>query len=158
MSEITQADVLKVMRERHVAMLTCLDPDGSLHSHPMTPQQVTDDADVYLFIGLDGHQAAQLRAHAAANLAFAETGSWLSVAGTVEFLADRAKIDELWNDEAALWYEGGKSDPNLGLIRFHSQSAQYWGTPGGKPAALASFLKSKITGTKPDATSETFDL
>ena len=88
MSEITQEQVVEIMRGERFVMMTSIADDGTLHSHPMTPKQVTDDADVWFFIGLQGEQAQALRTQPEVNLAFAETGSWLSVAGRVEFVED----------------------------------------------------------------------
>jgi general stress protein 26 len=39
---------------------------------------------------------------------------------------DRATIDRLWNRFAAAWYEGGRDDPKLQLIRFDPAAAQIW--------------------------------
>ena len=118
-----------------------------------------DDVAVDLLLG-DGllEQAQALRTQPEVNLAFAETGSWLSVAGRVEFVEDRQKIDELWDDGVSAWFDGGKEDPNLGLIRFESDSAQFWGQPGGKVSALASIMKARVTGERPSAISATTEM
>lgn len=158
MSELTQENVVEVMRGERFVMLTSVATDGKLHSHPMTPQQVTDDADVWFFVGLQGDQADDLRSNPEVNLAFAETGSWLSVAGRIAFVEDRAKVDELWNDGVEAWFDGGKDDPNLGLARFVSDSAQYWGQPGGKVASLARIVKARATGERPKGSSDTVEL
>ena len=39
---------------------------------------------------------------------------------------DPAMIDRLWNRFVAAWFEGGKSDPNLQLLRFTPDRAQIW--------------------------------
>lgn len=39
---------------------------------------------------------------------------------------DRAVIDRLWNRFVAAWYEGGKSDPKLQLLRLDPGHAQVW--------------------------------
>lgn len=158
MSEITKEQIVEIMRGERFVMLTTVSADGALHSHPMTPQEVTEDADVWFFIGLQGEQADEIRANPQVNLAFAETGSWLSVAGQITVVQDRAKIDELWNDGAAAWFDGGKDDPNLALAHFVSDSAQFWGRPGGKVSALASIAKARVTGERPRATSATREL
>lgn len=158
MADFTQTDVVKIMEQHHIAMLTCATEDGELHSHPMTLQEVTSDGDVFMFIGLQGEQAHLLKLRPSVNLCFAEMGSWLSVAGTASFLDDAQKVDELWNEETAAWFEGGKNDPNLGLLKVDTKSAQYWGTPGGKVAAVAQFIKSKVSGERVQAQSETLTL
>ena len=39
---------------------------------------------------------------------------------------DPAVIDRLWNRFVAAWYEGGKSDPQLQLLRLDPGHAQVW--------------------------------
>ena len=39
---------------------------------------------------------------------------------------DRATIERLWNPFVAAWFEGGKADPNLQLLRFEPGRAQIW--------------------------------
>ena len=39
---------------------------------------------------------------------------------------DPAMIDRLWNKWVAAWFEGGKSDPKLLLLRFEPDRAQIW--------------------------------
>jgi len=40
---------------------------------------------------------------------------------------DRAVIDRLWNRYVAAWYEGGKDDPKLALLRLDPERAEIWG-------------------------------
>jgi hypothetical protein len=46
--------------------------------------------------------------------------------GCVSLDNDRAVIDRLWNRFVAAWYEGGKDDPNLALLRFDAERAEIW--------------------------------
>ena len=39
---------------------------------------------------------------------------------------DRATIERLWNRFVAAWYEGGKDDPKLVLLRLDAEHAQIW--------------------------------
>lgn len=127
-STLTQSEVVDIMRSKRFVMLTTVTAEGKLVSHPMTPQEVTDEADVWFFVGLDGDQADALRAAPEVNLAFAEAGSWLSISGSVEFVDDSAKIEQLWDGAVDAYFDGAK-DPNLGLIRVIGNSAQFWGCP-----------------------------
>ncbi|MGW9021767.1 pyridoxamine 5'-phosphate oxidase family protein [Leucobacter chromiiresistens] len=157
-TELTPETVIKVMREERFVMLSTATPDGKIVSHPMTPQEVTDDGDVWFFIGLQGDQADAIRANPQVNLAFAETGSWLSVSGVAEFVSDRAKAAELWDGEVEAYFDGGLEDPNLGLLRVNGESAQYWGIPGGKVAAAVKIAAAKLTGSEGPGRSGTTEL
>ncbi|MGP5078513.1 pyridoxamine 5'-phosphate oxidase family protein [Brachybacterium alimentarium] len=55
----------------------------------MTVQEVSDDADVWLFVDLESDHADALRANPAVNVAFSRSGSWLSLSGTVEFVTGK---------------------------------------------------------------------
>jgi len=39
---------------------------------------------------------------------------------------DRANVDRLWNRFVAAWYEGGKEDSQLQLLRLDPEYAQIW--------------------------------
>lgn len=156
--ELTDQQVVELLKDSNYLMLTTQTAEGKLVSHPMSPQQVTQDADVWFLLGLQGDQADALRGNPHVNLAVSEPGNWLSVSGTVEFVDDQAKIDELWTDEAGAYFEGGRQDPNLGLIRVNTDSAQHWGLVGGKLSAVAQMVKAKITGERAGGGSSTTEL
>ena len=39
---------------------------------------------------------------------------------------DRATVDRLWNKWTEAWFEGGKDDPKVRLIRFDLEHAMIW--------------------------------
>jgi len=39
---------------------------------------------------------------------------------------NRTVIDRLWNRFVAAWFEGGKNDPKLALLRFDAERAEIW--------------------------------
>jgi general stress protein 26 len=39
---------------------------------------------------------------------------------------NRIIIDRFWNHFVAGWFEGGKSDPKLALLRFDAERAEIW--------------------------------
>ena len=156
--EISQEQIVDIMRGERFVMLSTVAADGKIVSHPMTPQDVTSAAEVWFFVGLQSDQAAAIRSNSQVNLAFAETGSWLSLAGIAEFMDDRAKAIELWDGRLDEYFEGGVDDPNLGLVKVTGASAQYWGVPGGGVVASLKILASKVTGSEPPGVSGTVEL
>jgi general stress protein 26 len=63
-----------------------------------------------------------------AVLQFAAKGHDLfaTLHGTLSHDNDRATIDRLWNSFIAAWFEGGKDDPQLQLLRFDPDRAHIW--------------------------------
>ena len=71
------------------------------------------------------------------------------VEGRLELSEDRAKLDEIWNAVASSWFEGGKQDPDIRLLKFSIGAAEVWTTTGGL-GFLYEVAKAKATGAKPD--------
>jgi len=55
---------------------------------------------------------------------------------------DRAVIDRLWNSHVAAWYEKGKDDPNLALLRLDAESVEIWENASSLIAGIKSLLGS----------------
>ena len=49
-----------------------------------------------------------------------------TVHGVLRVDTDRAVVDKLWNRFVAAWYEGGKDDPKLALLRLDPEEGQVW--------------------------------
>lgn len=157
-TELAQDKVVEIMRGDRFVMVTSVGDRGRLHSHPMTPQQVSDEGDVWFFIDRESSQAANITAEKRVNLAFSDGSTWLSVAGHGSLHQDRAKIDELWNPVVEAWFPEGKDAANVALLLVEADSAEYWDTPGGRVASAIAFAKTKLTGERPSGDSETVEL
>lgn len=69
--------------------------------------------------------------------------------GTLTTVNDPAKLDELWSVFAAAWFEGGKKDDDVQLIRMDLSEAEVWST-GGKLSFFYEIAKANLGGGKPD--------
>jgi general stress protein 26 len=147
-----QAKVVEIMRSDRFCMLTSIGvgDQGRLHSHPMTPQEVTDGGDVWFFVDGTSEQAANVAAEKRVNLAFADSSTWLSITGHASLSRDRAKIDELWSSTVEAWFPEGKDSEKVQLLLVEADSAEYWDSPGGRVASVLAFAKSKVTGERPN--------
>ncbi|HJS10115.1 pyridoxamine 5'-phosphate oxidase family protein [Sphingopyxis sp.] len=48
------------------------------------------------------------------------------ISGTLRREDNRAVLEKLWNNSIAAWYEDGKDDPKLVLLRFDLDDAEIW--------------------------------
>ncbi|MET0997349.1 MAG: pyridoxamine 5'-phosphate oxidase family protein, partial [Marmoricola sp.] len=144
----SQEKVVEIMRSDRFCMLTSVGAadQGRLHSHPMTPQEVTDEGDSWFFVDGTSEQADNVRAEKRVNLAFADGSTWLSVAGHASVLRDQAKIDELWNPVVEAWFPDGPDSQQVALLHVVGDSAEYWDSPGGRVATAVAFVKTRLTG------------
>jgi general stress protein 26 len=49
-----------------------------------------------------------------------------SLRGKLYQLHNEAKLDELWSPIIAAWFEGGRQDPRVALLRFDPEVADVW--------------------------------
>jgi len=98
---------------------------GGQHSEPLTVQLDRDQVDtLWFFIGKDN----RLAGGGAAMGQFVSKGHdfFACLAGRARIDNDPAMIDKLWSTTVEAWFPGGKSDPNLALLRFDIDEAELW--------------------------------
>ncbi len=65
-------------------------------------------------------------------------------------LEDRAKIEELWSPLLKVWFQDGKDDDKISLIRVTPTQVYYWDTKHGEAVAFLKMAASVITGKTMD--------
>lgn len=97
---------------------------------PMTAMAEDQRAPLWFFTASDTELAQSLegsRGHVAtATFASKDHELFASISGQVLIDNDPAVIDRLWNPFIAAWFEGGKGDPKLRLLRMDAGEAQVW--------------------------------
>ncbi|RYE54601.1 MAG: general stress protein [Rhizobiaceae bacterium] len=98
------------------------------HARPMTAQFEGRSGPIWFFSSKDAAIVQNAKAGQRSTFTFASKGHDLfaSVHGTITVDNDRAVIDRLWNTFIAAWFEGGKDDPKLALLRFDPERAEIW--------------------------------
>jgi general stress protein 26 len=109
-------------------MMLGLDGVEDGHARPMTAQVEGEKGRIWFFTGRDHALVQQLELGDRAIATFASKGHDLfaTLHGTLSLDTDRAVIDRLWNRFVAAWYEGGKDDPKLALLRLDAERAEIW--------------------------------
>jgi general stress protein 26 len=124
-----EAKFWKALRSDRTIMLG-LDGVEDGHARPMTAQ-VDGDEDrgpLYVFTSKDNRILELLPKNNRAIATFVSKGHdvWATIHGSVSVDNDRATIDRLWNPYVAAWYEHGKDDPKLALLRIDTEKAEIW--------------------------------
>ena len=140
------AKLIELAKDIHITMFTTVDSEGHFVSRPMAQHLVEPDGDLWFFAERDSRLLEQLAADPHVGLTLTSNQTWISIDGTGELVDDPARKQELWNQWAEAWLPGGKTDPNVVLIKVDPHSAEYWDTPGGRVASLVSLVKAKVTG------------
>lgn len=120
----------KHLKSDRVIMLGLIgNPEG--HSQPMTAQLDDDEAEngpLWIFSAKDVDLVRAIGDGARGMAQFVSKDHDLFACFDCDLTlsADRATIERLWNPWVAAWFEGGKDDPKLQLIRVEPRHAQIW--------------------------------
>ncbi len=114
---------------------------------------VDRDANALWFItanGTDLAQTAQSGAAAEYLISSSNESLYARIDGSVQAVTDPEKLDELWSAVASAWFEDGRKDNDIQLVRMDLKEAEVWAT-GGNMSFLYEIAKANITKETPDA-------
>jgi general stress protein 26 len=111
-----------------MTMMIGLDGVDDGHARPMTAQLEGSRGPIWFFTARDNGIVQKLNQNDRAIATFASKGHDLfaTLHGTLSIDNRRDIIDRLWSRWVAAWYEGGKDDPKLILLRFDAERAEIW--------------------------------
>ncbi len=116
---------------------------------PMSAQEVDDEGNIWFFSDINSDKNREVQEDNLVQLIFSHPGksSYMIVNGVAEISTDHKRIEQLWSPAAKIWFEQGKDDPDISLIKVNTQSAYYWDTDGNKMINFFKFLASVATGS-----------
>lgn len=139
-----------LIKDIHVAMLTTVSEDGSLHSRPMATQGGAADGELWFFTSTKTHKVPEIEEDHHVSVAYCapEKSRFVSVAGIATLVQDREKARELWTPILKAWFPEGLETPDLALLRVRITSAEYWDAPSSKVVKLFGMAKAVLTGER----------
>ena len=123
-----EAKFWKALKSDRTLMLGLAGVDEGL-GQPMTAQVEGDGrGPIWIFTAKDTDLVETMgeRHRAVAHFAAKDHDLFAAMQGELVADNDPAAIERLWNPFVAAWFAGGKSDPNLQLLRFEPDDAQIW--------------------------------
>jgi general stress protein 26 len=117
----------KALKDDKIVMLMLPDEAGGL-GQPMTAMFEDERGPIWIFTSSEAELFQAMGPGHDALIHFADKGHDLFATLTGRLVPDqnREVIDRLWNSHVAAWFEGGKEDPAMRLVRFEPESAQIW--------------------------------
>jgi len=127
-SEI-RSNFWKTLKSERTLMLGLIE-DKTGHSQPMTAQLEGDEegGPIWIFSSKETDLVKDIGAGARIMAQFVSKGHDLFACfdGKITPNNDPAMIDKLWSPFVAAWFEGGKEDPKLQLLRLDPGNAHIW--------------------------------
>ena len=117
-----------------------------LHARPMAVAKMEENGTFWFVTGRDTPKMDELTAHPEALVCLQKDNQFVTVAGRVEVVQDRSKVEELWSESFRVWFDG-KDDPNLVLLRLVPNAGEYWDQSGTRGLKYA-FRAARAYATK----------
>jgi general stress protein 26 len=136
-----------LMKGFKFAMLTTVEADGSLHSRPMTTQEVEFDGDLWFFTAAHAPKVWETDQHRQVNVAFCDPdkNTYVSASGPATLVRDRKKLEEYWKPQYKTFFPKGLEDPELSLLKISVDKAEYWDSPGSAIGRAFNFARAFVS-------------
>jgi general stress protein 26 len=123
-----------------------------LSVRPMSVLEVDDKGNLWFMSHNDSNKNGEIALDPFTHLFFQENknSGFLNIYGISEIVNDQEKIDELWNPLLKVWFQEGKDDAKISLIKVEPTNVYYWDTKHGEAIAFIKMAASIITGKTMD--------
>lgn len=153
---LNQQEALNKLKELSEKARTCMFCTKlnqlPLAGRPMTLQECDEDGNLWFISSASSDKNFEIGQERQVQLFFINNGDYeyLSVFGEAFIYTDKETIEEKWSPMAKAWFEKGKEDPDVTIIRVTPSEIYYWDTKAGKLATLATFVWATVTGKQTD--------
>lgn len=122
------------------------------NARPMSLQECDQDGNLWFISSSDSNKNFEIKDDNRVQLYFMNNGSseYLSIFGKAYIYTDKNTIEDKWSPFASAWFEEGKDDPKVTIIRVTPDETYYWDTKAGKFVSMVTFIASAVTGIKTD--------
>jgi len=138
----------EVLDDFDTAMLVTRPGDGRLHGRPLSIAGKDPDGTLWFVTSARSPKVDEIEADACALVTMQSSSRWLTLEGTAEIVRDRAKVEELWSVAQRIWFEN-EDDPDIALVRFVPNAAEYWDNAGAQGIRFAFAAAKAIVQGKP---------
>jgi general stress protein 26 len=109
----------------------------------------TFDGSLWFITDRRSRKVAELAAGASTVLIFQNDarGAYLHMRGRASVVEDRERLIELYTPVQRTWFPDGPDDPNMTLLRFDADEADYWDGHQSNTRLVAAFVRSVVTGS-----------
>lgn len=123
-----------------------------IYAVPMSRQEVDEQGNIWYLLSSESETYHNLEKNKNVSILFSDTSNFnfLSLNGQAEISQDQARIDKYWNKMIEVWFEKGKEDPRIRVLKVVPSEAHYWDNKTNKLVTMFKVLSSAVTGQKLD--------
>lgn len=118
---------------------------------PMVPLARQDDGAIWFITAADHDTFKASKTSQTADIFVSDSSASLygTIKGTLSASDDSDKLDELWTPMAAAWFENGRDDDAVRLMKYTPTKAEIWASEG-TAKYLYETIKANFTEDTPD--------
>lgn len=129
------------------------DEDDSMRARPMYLVQDAYDGELYFYTSKKTSKVFEINNDQDICITFSdnEKGVYVSLTGTASFREDEELIDRYWNNDVNAWFEDGKNNPDLGMLKVKISKGEHWKSDANKFIQLFETAKANaVESTTPN--------
>lgn len=140
--------IQELIKDAHIAMLTTVSTEGTLHARPMALPHTPFDGLLWFITRNDSGKTDEIRHDSQVLVTFAEPkdGKYVSLSGRAAVVQDRSLIHEHWTPMAKAWFPQGEDDPAVSLIQIRVEEAEYWAASSSSLVRFTKLALASVTG------------
>lgn len=147
-------DKLKEMVDKTDVGILCSFVTDSDYPHavPMSRQEVDEEGNIWFLFSAESETHRHILENNKVSLLYANVGdySFLSINGIAEISLSPDRIDKYWNKMVEAWFEKGRENPNIRVLKVMPGEAHYWDTKSNKLVTLLKVAASAVSGQQLD--------
>lgn len=119
---------------------------------PMSRQEIDDDGAIWYLCSAESETYKNLENNKNVMISFSDVSGYrfLVVNGIAELTSNQDRIDKYWNQFIEVYFEKGKDDPSVRVLKVIPDEAHYWDNKTNKLMTVLKVATSAITGSKMD--------
>lgn len=147
--------VRKLIKNARVVMLTTVGADKRFRSRPMSTGAFEDGA-LWFLTNVQSAKTGEIAENQRVGVAYASPKNerYVSISGVASTVRDPERVRELWTREHKAWFQGGKNDPALAVLRVQIEVVEYWDAESGRMVPLADAASLAAGRPQPDGTDQ----
>jgi general stress protein 26 len=155
MTDIQQpgfAKLIAMIEAIGIGMLTTQEENGALRARPMETQKAEDGV-LWFFTDARSPKIAEIEDEREVNVSYAAPDAqiYVSVSGLARMVRDKARLAQMWRENARRWFPEGVDSPGIALLEVRMTEAEYWDVDKGRMQRL---LDAGETGAKLEEATE----
>lgn len=144
--------LFEFLDDSHAVMVGLDQPGRGMQ--PMAPQIDEDRRGIWFFAKRDSEFGGSVVAHPAGRARVCLIGPdhdyHACLSGALFEETDKTFVDKFWSPIIAAWFDKGKDDPNLAMLRFDASEADIWASSGSAIRFAWEIAKANLDGDEPD--------